>query len=132
VDFFSIGTNDLVQYSMAVDRSMPDIAYLYQPAHPAVIRQIKYVADTAFANGKWVSVCGEMAGDPLYTALLLGMGIQELSMSPVSLARVHKAIRSIRMRDAEMLVEQALKCNNGPEVEAHCRALLEKNCPDIL
>ena len=121
VDFFSLGTNDLVQYSMAVDRSNADIAYLYQPAHPAVLRQMKNVVDTALRKGKWVSICGEMAGDPLYTPLLLGMGIQELSMSPVSLAQVHKVIRNIRMYEAEELVRQALQCKDGLEVEALCR-----------
>ena len=121
VDFFSLGTNDLVQYSMAVDRSNADIAYLYQPANPAVLRQMKNVVDTALRRGKWVSICGEMAGDPLYTPLLLGMGIQELSMSPVSLAQVHKYIRNIRMYEAEELVREALQCKDGLEVEKLCR-----------
>ncbi|MBO4513852.1 MAG: phosphoenolpyruvate--protein phosphotransferase [Victivallales bacterium] len=132
VDFFSIGTNDLVQYSLAVDRANADIAYLYQPAHPAVLRLIKHVIDTAIANGKWVSVCGEMAGDALYTPLLLGMGIQELSMSPVSLAPVHRLISSISRHDAEELVEAALKCNNGNEVEALCRDFINSNCPELI
>lgn len=132
VDFFSIGTNDLVQYSLAVDRANADIAYLYQPAHPAVIRQIKHVAETTFSNGKWVSVCGEMAADPLYTPLLLGMGIHELSMSPMSLARVHKLIRCIKMHEAESLVEEALKCNNGDEVNKLCRDFINKACPSLL
>ncbi|MBQ9369269.1 MAG: phosphoenolpyruvate--protein phosphotransferase, partial [Victivallales bacterium] len=126
VDFFSLGTNDLVQYSMAVDRSNADIAYLYQPAHPAVLRQMKNVVDTALRKGKWVSICGEMAGDPLYTPLLLGMGIQELSMSPVSLAQVHKYIRNIRMYEAEELVRKALQCKDGREVEALCRERIEQ------
>ncbi|MBR4674707.1 MAG: phosphoenolpyruvate--protein phosphotransferase [Victivallales bacterium] len=121
VDFFSIGTNDLVQYSMAVDRSNADIAYLYQPAHPAVLRQMKNVVDIALRKGKWVSICGEMAGDPLYTPLLLGMGIQELSMSPVSLEQVHTYIRNIRMYEAEELVQEALQCKDGLEVEKLCR-----------
>ncbi len=126
VDFFSLGTNDLVQYSMAVDRSNADIAYLYQPANPAVLRQMKNVVDTALRKGKWVSICGEMAGDPLYTPLLLGMGIQELSMSPVSLAQVHKYIRNIRMYEAEELVQKALQCKDGREVETLCRERIEQ------
>ena len=126
VDFFSLGTNDLVQYSMAVDRSNADIAYLYQPAHPAVLRQMKSVVDTALRKGKWVSICGEMAGDPLYTPLLLGMGIQELSMSPVSLTQVHKYIRNIRMYEAEELVQKALQCKDGLEVETLCRERIEQ------
>ena len=126
VDFFSIGTNDLVQYSLAVDSANPSIAYLYQPAHPAVLWQIKHVVDTAFANGKWVSVCGEMAGETLYTPLLLGMGIQERSMRPVSLAQVHKYIRNIRMYEAEELVQKALQCKDGREVETLCRERIEQ------
>ena len=126
VDFFSLGTNDLVQYSMAVDRSNADIAYLYQPAHPAVLRQMKSVVDTALRKGKWVSICGEMAGDPLYTPLLLGLGIQELSMSPVSLTQVHKYIRNIRMYEAEELVQKALQCKDGLEVEMLCRERIKQ------
>lgn len=132
VDFFSLGTNDLVQYSMAVDRANPDIAYLYQPAHPTVIRQMKHVVDAASASGKWVSVCGEMAGETLYTPLLLGMGIQELSMSPVALAPVHTLIRSMKMHEAEVLVARALKCNDGREVDELCRQFIKKACPELL
>ena len=132
VDFFSIGTNDLVQYSLAVDRANPSIAYLYQPTHPAVLRQIKHVVDTAFANGKWVSVCGEMAGETLYTPLLLGMGIHELSMSPMALASVHKLIRNIKMYEAEELVSKALACKNGAEVEDLCREYLKHACKELI
>jgi phosphotransferase system enzyme I (PtsI) len=131
VDFFSIGTNDLVQYSLAVDRANPSIAYLYQPAHPAVLRQIRHVVDTAFANGKWVSVCGEMAAETIYTPLLLGMGIHELSMSPMALASVHKLIRNIKMYEAEELVSKALACKNGAEVEALCREYLKRVCKEL-
>ncbi|MBR0459260.1 MAG: phosphoenolpyruvate--protein phosphotransferase [Victivallales bacterium] len=132
VDFFSIGTNDLVQYSLAVDRGNPAIAYLYQPAHPAVLRQMKHVVDAAYASGKWVSVCGEMAAELLYTPLILGMGIHELSMSPMSLPSVHQLISNIRMQDAEILVAQALECNDGLEVDALCRNFLQRACPEIL
>lgn len=131
VDFFSIGTNDLVQYSLAVDRSNPSIAYLYQPAHPAVLRQIRHVVSTAFASGKWVSVCGEMAGETLYTPLLLGMGIHELSMSPMALAPVHKLIRNIKMYEAEELVARALECDNGGEVEKLCREYIKRSCGEL-
>ena len=132
VDFFSLGTNDLVQYSLAVDRSNPDIAYLYQPIHPSVIRMMKHVADVCYANGKWVGICGEMAAEPLYAPLILGMGIHELSMSPVSLAPIRKLVRSIRMFEAEALVAKALLCGAASEVHDLCRNFLKASCPELL
>ncbi|HPY89407.1 MAG TPA: phosphoenolpyruvate--protein phosphotransferase [Lentisphaeria bacterium] len=132
VDFFSIGTNDLVQYSLAVDRSNPDIAYLYQPPHPAILRLIRNVVTVACEHGKWVSLCGEMAAEPLYTPLVLGMGIHELSMSPVAIPPVRHLVRSINMYDAENLVAEALRCGSADEVEALCRKLIAKACPEML
>lgn len=132
VDFFSLGTNDLVQYSLAADRSNPDIAYLYQPIHPSVIQMMKHVADVCYANGKWVGICGEMAAEPLYAPLILGMGIHELSMSPVSLAPIRKLVRSIRMFEAEALVAKALQCGSAGEVQKLCRDFLKKSCPELL
>ncbi|MGI5923193.1 MAG: phosphoenolpyruvate--protein phosphotransferase [Lentisphaeria bacterium] len=132
VDFFSLGTNDLVQYSLAADRSNPDIAYLYQPIHPSVIRMMKHVADVCYANGKWVGICGEMAAEPLYAPLILGMGIHELSMSPVSLAPIRKLVRNIRMFEAEALVAKALQCGSAGEVQKLCRDFLKKSCPELL
>ena len=107
VDFFSIGTNDLVQYTLAVDRSSDIMAYLYQPAHPAILSLIKHVSEVARTHGIWVSICGEMAGDPLYTALLVGMGIHELSMSPVSMGPIRRIIRKIKMHEVEEIAEKA-------------------------
>lgn len=132
VDFFSIGTNDLVQYSLAVDRSNPDIAYLYQPPHPAILRLIRNVVTVACEHGKWVSLCGEMAAEPLYTPLVLGMGIHELSMSPVAIPPIRRLIRSINMYDAENLVAEALHCGSADEVEVLCRKLIAKACPEML
>lgn len=132
VNFFSIGTNDLVQYSLAVDRANPDIAFLYQPPHPAVLRLIRNVVTVACDHGKWVSLCGEMAAEPLYTPLVLGMGIHELSMSPVAIPPIRRLIRRIHMYDAEHLVAEALRCGNADEVEALCRALIAKACPEML
>ncbi len=132
VDFFSLGTNDLTQYSLAVDRANPDVEYLYQPCHPSVIRMMKQVADVCYEHGKWLSVCGEMAADPLFMPLALGMGIHELSMSPVALPSMQKLVRSIRMHEAEELVRRAIDCGSANEVQVLCRQFLEKACPELL
>ncbi len=132
VDFFSLGTNDLTQYSLAVDRANPDVEYLYQPCHPSVIRMMKQVADVCYEHGKWLSVCGEMAADPLFMPLALGMGIHELSMSPVALPSMQKLVRSIRMHEAEELVRRAIDCGSANEVLVLCRQFLEKACPELL
>lgn len=129
--FFSLGTNDLVQYSLAVDRSNPRISYLYQPAHPSIIRMMRDVAKVAIEHGKWVSICGEMAGDCLYTPLILGLGIQELSMSPVALPSVSMVIRRIRMHQAEDLVDYALQCGSAREVQDECKRFLRTHCPEL-
>ena len=109
VDFFSIGTNDLIQYSLAVDRVNRQVAHLYQPLNPAIIRMIKYVADTAKNNDVEVCICGEMAGDPVNIPILLGLGINRLSMNPQSIPAIKKIIRSINVKDAALFVKDVLK-----------------------
>jgi len=109
VDFFSIGTNDLIQYSLAVDRVNRQVAHLYQPLNPAIIRMIKYVADIAKNNGVEVFMCGEMAGDPMNIPILLGLGINKLSMNPQSIPIIKKIIRSLDAKDAALFVEDVLK-----------------------
>jgi phosphotransferase system enzyme I (PtsI) len=109
VDFFSIGTNDLIQYSLAVDRVNRQVAHLYQPLNPAIIRMIKYVADIAKNNGVEVFMCGEMAGDPMNIPILLGLGISKLSMNPQSIPIIKKIIRSLDAKDAALFVEDVLK-----------------------
>ncbi|MCK5383784.1 MAG: phosphoenolpyruvate-protein phosphotransferase PtsP, partial [Gammaproteobacteria bacterium] len=108
VDFFSIGTNDLTQYLLAVDRNNPRVAYLYQSLHPAVLRAIQQVVQEAHKLGKPVSVCGEMAGDPAAVLALLGLGVNSLSMSASSLPRVKWVIRSFTKDEAGELLQQAL------------------------
>ncbi|WP_438479606.1 phosphoenolpyruvate--protein phosphotransferase [Oleiharenicola lentus] len=108
-DFFSIGTNDLIQYLLAIDRGNNRIAHLYDPAHPAVLRVLKQVVETGHAHGRKVSVCGEMAGDSVYVPLLLGLGVDELSMTPTLLPAVKFLIRAMKMSDAKKLAEEALK-----------------------
>jgi phosphoenolpyruvate-protein phosphotransferase (PTS system enzyme I) len=107
-DFFSIGTNDLIQYLLAIDRGNNRIAHLYDPAHPAVLRVLKQIVDHGHARKLKVSVCGEMAGDPLYVPLLLGLGVDELSMTPSLLPSVKFLIRAMKMEEARNLAQSAL------------------------
>ncbi len=117
VDFLSIGTNDLIQYTMAVDRVNSDVAHLYSPMHPAILRLLKNIIDSAHAAGKNVGMCGEMAGDPAYTVVLLGLGLDEFSMSAAQIPKVKKFIRNISKTEAKKLVEQLLKCSNMHEID---------------
>ena len=132
VDFFSIGTNDLVQYTLAVDRGNEKVAYLYQPAHPAILSLIKHVTEAAHRHGIWVSVCGEMAGDPRYIPLLIGMRIHELSMSAPSLGPVRMLIRRLYVHDSEKLLEEALQASTADEVLDLTEGLLYEIAPDIM
>lgn len=108
VDFFSIGTNDLTQYTLAVDRGNDMISHLYQPMSPSVLNLIKQVIDASHAEGKWTGMCGELAGDERATLLLLGMDLDEFSMSAISIPRIKKIIRNTNFEDAKVLAEQAL------------------------
>lgn len=116
-DFFSIGTNDLVQYALAVDRMNGKISHLYQPFHPAVLRLIRMTVDAARQEGKWVGMCGEMAGQPKALPLLLGMGLAELSMNPAAVLRCRMLLSRLNMRDAALLAERALELESPEEVE---------------
>ncbi len=109
VDFFSIGTNDLIQYTVAVDRVNPHVADLYRPSHPAVIRLIKTTIDAATNNGIWTGVCGEMAGDIRLTPLLIGLGVEELSVGPLQVPRVGQAIRSLSHSQCVAMADEALR-----------------------
>jgi phosphotransferase system enzyme I (PtsI) len=126
VEFFSIGTNDLIQYTIAVDRGNPKTAYLYEPFHPAVLRFIKMTIENAHALGLPVGMCGELAGDPLATALLLGLGLDEFSMSAFSIPEVKKIIRSVSMAEAEELVGTVMEMRSGREIDGFIRQLMEK------
>ncbi len=116
VDFFSIGTNDLIQYSLAVDRINERIAYLYEPAHPAVLRLIKTIIDAGHENGIWVGICGEMSGDPIFTPVLLGMGMDEISTSPVMVPEIKKIVRSITYVEAQEIAKYVLTLKSGQDV----------------
>jgi phosphoenolpyruvate-protein phosphotransferase (PTS system enzyme I) len=124
VDFFSIGTNDLIQYSVAVDRGNDKVAYLFDAYHPGVLRLIKMVVDAAQNHDITVTVCGEMAGDPQSAVLLHGLGVDGLSMSTPSLLGVKKAIRSISSEDARAIADQALNMDSKEEIKARIAELL--------
>ena len=132
VDFFSIGTNDLIQYALAVDRVNEKIAHLYEPTHPAVVRLLKMIADAAHANNIWVGVCGEMAGDIALTPLLLGLGMDELSTSAMLVPRVKRAVQSLAIPECRELVEETLKLDTPSEILARCLELADKHYGDLL
>ncbi|OOH88097.1 phosphoenolpyruvate--protein phosphotransferase [Pasteurellaceae bacterium 15-036681] len=117
VDFFSIGTNDLTQYTLAVDRGNEMIAHMYNPLSPSVLNLIKQVIDASHAEGKWTGMCGELAGDVRATALLLGMGLDEFSMSGISVPHVKKLVRSINYSDAKALADNALAQPTAADIE---------------
>jgi phosphotransferase system enzyme I (PtsI) len=131
VKFFSLGTNDLIQYTMAVDRLNERIAHLYEPTHPAVVRLIKMTVDAANHRGIWCGVCGEMAGDPLLTPLLLGLGVHELSIAPSCLPRIKFLIRRLNMAEAKEVAEFALQCQSGREILERSEALARKAAPGL-
>ena len=131
VDFFSIGTNDLIQYTLAVDRDNERVSYLYEPTNPAILNLIKIVVDAAKKNRIWVSVCGQMAGSPQYIPLLLGMGVHELSMVPMSLGSVRRIIRKLKMHEAEIAAEKALLCSSAQDALNISLELLKKIAPEV-
>jgi phosphotransferase system enzyme I (PtsI) len=116
-DFFSIGTNDLIQYTLAVDRGNERIAHLYQGFHPGVLKLIKQTIDAGHRNGIWVGLCGEMGADPLATILLVGMGVDELSTSAMAIPEIKKIIRSITFQEAQKLAEQVLNLSTIDEIK---------------
>jgi phosphotransferase system enzyme I (PtsI) len=132
VDFFSIGTNDLIQYSVAIDRTNESVAHLYEPSHPSVIRLLKMVADAAHANDIWVGVCGEMAGEVLFTPLLLGLGMDELSAGANIVPRVKNAVQRLTMLECQTLVEEVLEMDLPGDVLARCTEVAERNYPELI
>jgi phosphoenolpyruvate-protein phosphotransferase (PTS system enzyme I) len=118
VDFFSIGTNDLIQYSLAIDRANERLTYLYEPLHPAVLRLLKKVVDAAHEAKIRVAMCGEMAGDPLCSLILLGLELDELSMNHLAIPRVKKIIRESTLQESKLLLAQAMSFDTAAEVRA--------------
>ena len=130
-DFFSIGTNDLIQYTMAVDRGNSKISHLYQHLHPSIIRFLKMTVDSARKARIPVGICGEMAVDPMSVVVLIGLQIDDFSCSPNTIPEVKKVIRSVTYDEAKMLVKKILKHSTTEEIEKDVRALLKERCPDL-
>ena len=131
MQFFSIGTNDLIQYTLAVDRMNEKIAHLYEPTHPAILRLIKMTVEAARARQVWVSVCGEMAGDPALVPLLIGLGVDELSAAPALLPQLKYLVRRLKLSDARELAEFALDCESATEILARSQALAQRAAPSL-
>ena len=125
-DFFSIGTNDLIQYTMAADRMSEKVSYLYQPLNPSILRLIKMAIDGAHSQGKWCGMCGEMAGDEIAAPVLLGLGLDEFSMSATSVLRARKMIRSLSYEDMKAMSEKALGLCTCEEVTELVKSVIGK------
>jgi phosphotransferase system enzyme I (PtsI) len=130
--FLSIGTNDLVQYTLAIDRGNERLAQLYEPLEPAVLRSIRHTVDAGHRHGRWVGICGEMAGDPRTAVLLLGLGVDEMSVSCFDLPRVKAAVRSVRREDAKSIAEEALRQPSAKHVKALLRERVDTLLPSFL
>jgi phosphotransferase system enzyme I (PtsI) len=131
VKFFSIGSNDLIQYTLAIDRGNERVTHLYEPTHPAILHLIKMTVDAAHANGIWSGVCGQIAGDPVLAPLLIGLGMDELSCAPGVIDEVKYILRRIKMDEARQLAEFALTCESPSEILARCEALARQVAPSL-
>lgn len=126
VDFFSIGTNDLTQYTLAVDRGNEIISHLYNPMTPSVLNTIKRVIDASHAEGKWTGMCGELAGDENAAVLLMGMGLDEFSMSSISIPRIKRAIRKVKFEDAKKMADEVLQMPTASEISEHIEKFISQ------
>ena len=131
VKFFSLGTNDLIQYALAVDRLNAKIAHLYEPTHPSILRLIKLTTEAARAHGIWTGVCGEMANEPGLLPLVLGLGVDEVSVAPMFVPKIKHIIRRLKMPEAEKLAEFALTCESGAEILKRSEALARSVAPSL-
>jgi phosphotransferase system enzyme I (PtsI) len=125
-DFFSIGTNDLIQYSLAVDRANEKVAYLYEPGHPGVLRLIKNIINGAHGAKIWVGMCGEMSAEPSLAFLLLGLGLDEFSMPPPQVLKIKELIQRVTFKDAQAAAEKALNLSTAKEIEKYLKGRLRK------
>jgi phosphotransferase system enzyme I (PtsI) len=132
VDFFSIGTNDLVQYTLAADRNNENVAALYSPADPAVLRLIDNVVQAARRHEVAVNVCGEMSGEPLYTMLLLGLGLRQLSVTPHNIPEIKKLIRSVTVEETVAVAREALRLETARDVNNYLREQTRRVLPEVM
>ncbi|MCW5558318.1 MAG: phosphoenolpyruvate--protein phosphotransferase, partial [Verrucomicrobiae bacterium] len=130
-DFFSLGTNDLTQYTLAVDRLNPRVAHLHSPTHPAVVRLIRMTVQAARAHGRWVGICGEAAGDPAVIPLLVGLGVNELSATPAVIPAAKFLLRRLRREESAALAESVLNCGTAGEILAASKALARESAPEL-
>jgi len=130
--FFSLGTNDLIQYTLAVDRVNEKVAYLYQPFHPTILRLIDHVIKAAHRENIWVGACGEMASDPLGMAVLLGLGIDELSVATTSILEIKKVIRSLNWEELQKITAHLLKFSTSEQAKRYLEKKLGINIRKIL
>ena len=129
--FFSIGSNDLIQYTLAADRTNEKVSHLYEPTHPAIIRLIKMTVDAAHQHGIWAGVCGEIAGDPALAPLLIGLGVDELSAAPPVVPQVKYIVRRLKLTEAQELAAFALQCESPSEIYAECQKLALRTAPSL-
>jgi phosphoenolpyruvate-protein phosphotransferase (PTS system enzyme I) len=132
VNFFSIGTNDLIQYTLAADRTNEHVASLYTAGDPAVLRLIDRVIRAAGNQGIEVCVCGEMSGDPIYTILLLGLGLRQLSMTPQNIPEIKKIIRSITIEEAKQIAQEAMRFDTARDVNNYLREQTRRILPEVV
>jgi phosphotransferase system enzyme I (PtsI) len=130
VDFFSIGTNDLIQYALAIDRINDQVTYLYEPLHPAVLRLIRNIVDAGHRAGIRVAMCGEMAGEPAYTMILLGLELDELSMNPLAIPRVKRIIRGSTMKEAKAMLKKVMAFSSASEIREYVEQTMRDRFPD--
>jgi phosphotransferase system enzyme I (PtsI) len=130
VDFFSIGTNDLIQYALAIDRINEHVSYLYEPLHPAILRMIRGIVEAGHRASIEVGLCGEMAADPAYILILLGMGLDELSMNPFYIPRVKKILRRSSYEEAKQLLDEAYGLSTAAEIEDYVKKRMAERFPD--
>ena len=129
VDFFSIGTNDLIQYALAIDRVNEQVSYLYEPLHPSILRLLKNIIDSAHKNGITVALCGEMAGENIYLPVLLGLGVDEMSMNPVAILEVKRILRSISYKKCKHITKRLFSYSTVDEIKTFLKKEIKKIFP---
>jgi len=130
VDFFSIGTNDLIQYALAIDRGNEHVSYLFEPLHPAILRIIRGVVQGAEQHGIPVAICGEMAAEPAYVMILMGLGLREFSMNPAAIPKMKKMLRKAKVEEARVLAEEVFNYSTASEIESHVRKWMAERFPE--